>query len=165
VRFTVDQVFDSDIDAVVRAFGDRALYDQLPELPKLSRPEVLSHDVDGDVVTMQIRYRFDGELSSAARAVLDPSRLSWVERSTHDLAGRHGTFTMDPDHYADRFRCTGSFRYLDDGDGCRRLVEGDLKVRAPLVAGAVERAIVSGLREHLEEQAPAVDDFLRSSSG
>lgn len=161
MRFTVDQVFDSDVDQVVRAMADRSLYEALPELPKLSQPEVLSHEVDGDVVKMRIRYRFDGDLSSAVRAVLDPSRLSWVERSTHDLAARQGTFAMEPDHYADRFRCSGSFSYIDDGDGCRRLVEGDLRVRAPLVAGTVERAIVSGLQEHLEEQAPAVDAYLR----
>ena len=160
MRFTVEQVFAAGAEEVAAAFADPDLYRALPDLPKLSRPEVLSHEVDGGRVVMRIRYRFDGDLSSAARAVLDPHRLSWVERSTHDLAARTGTFTMEPDHYADRFRCSGSFRYVDDGDGSRREVEGDLRVRAPLVAGAVERAIVSGLREHLEHEAPAVDAYL-----
>ena len=34
-----------------------------------------------------------------------------------------------------------------------------LKVRALVVGGAVERAIVSGLREHLLAEAGAVDRF------
>ncbi|NLT26397.1 MAG: mannose-6-phosphate isomerase, class I, partial [Microbacteriaceae bacterium] len=37
---------------------------------------------------------------------------------------------------------------------------GDLEVRAPLVAGRVERAIVSGLEEYLVAEAPAVDAWI-----
>lgn len=160
MRFSVEQHFASPCERVVGAMADPELYRAMPELPKLSRPEVLAHDVDGTVVVLRLRYRFEGDLSSAVRAVVDPSRLSWVEVSSHDLESHRGTFTLEPDHYADRLRCSGSFHYLDVAGGCYRHVEGDLRVRAPLVAGSVERAIVSGLREHLEEQAHAVDTHL-----
>jgi hypothetical protein len=40
------------------------------------------------------------------------------------------------------------------------VVSGDLKVRAPLVGGRVEAAIVSGLEEYLVAEAPAVDSHL-----
>ena len=46
------------------------------------------------------------------------------------------------------------------GDGTRRVVAGELKVRAPLVAGRVEQAIVSGLDEYLQAEAPTVDRYL-----
>lgn len=160
MRFTVEQRFRHDPAAVARALADPQVLGALPDLPKLSRPEVLSREVDGAHVSLALRYRFEGELSSAARAVLDPGRLSWVERSRHDLSARTGTFTMEPDHYADRFTCRGTYRIEAAGGGSRRVVEGELKVRAALVGGAVERAIVSGLREHLDEQAPAVDALL-----
>ena len=113
MRFSVEQRFEAPAGDVAAAFAATGLYEAMPELPKLSRPMVLSRDQDGEIVRLQIRYRFDGELSSAARAVLDPSRLSWVESSTHDLSSLRGTFTMEPDHYADRFSCRGSFRYVD----------------------------------------------------
>lgn len=160
MRFTVDQRIAADPDTVARAYADPALYDAFQGLPKMSRPEVLAHTADGDIVELQIRYRFAGELSSAARAVLDPARLTWVEHATHDIARRTTTFRMVPDHYADRFQCSGTYRFEPDGDGTRRLCEGEIKVRAPLVAGAVERAIVSGLREHLEQEVAVVEDFL-----
>ncbi|HEY9559084.1 MAG TPA: DUF2505 family protein [Acidimicrobiales bacterium] len=160
MRFSVAQVFATDADRVCAAMASEELYRSMPELPKLSQPEVLARHEDDGTVELLIRYRFDGDLSSAARAVLDPSRLSWVERSVHEVAGRSGSFTMEPDHYGDRFRCTGTFRYDETGEGCVRHIEGDLRVRAPLVAGTVERAIISGLREHLEHQAPAIDALL-----
>ena len=41
-----------------------------------------------------------------------------------------------------------------------RLCEGEIRVKALLVAGAVEGAIVSGLREHLDDEVAVVDAFL-----
>ena len=160
MRFTVEQRFEASPDAVARAYADPALYLRFEGLPKLSTPEVLSHAVDGDQVELQIRYHFTGHLSSAVRAVIDPARLSWVEHATHDLGARTTMFRMVPDHYRDRFRCSGSYRFEADGDGCRRRCEAEMKVQALLVAGAVEQAIVSGLREHLADEVRIVEAFV-----
>jgi hypothetical protein len=162
VRFAIDQRLSAPPDQVAHAFTDPELYASFGDLPKLSRPEVVDHVVDGDTVRLRIRYRFTGDLSSAARAVLDPSRLSWVEHSTHDLAALTTSFTLEPDHYGDRFTCSGSVRFEAAGDGTRRHGHGDLRVRAPLVGGAVERALVSGLEEHLRDEVPMVEAFLRA---
>lgn len=160
MRFSIEQRFAADVDAVARAYADPALYVALVGLPKLSQPDVVGHEVDGDTVVLQVRYRFGGHLSAAARAVIDPERLTWVERSTHDLAAHTTTFTMVPDHYADRFRCQGSYAFEATDAGCRRRGEGDLRVKALLVAGAVEGAIVSGLEEHLVDEVPVVEAFV-----
>ena len=52
--------------------------------------------------------------------------------------------------------------FLDDGPGgsIRRL-EGDLKVRVPLVGGRVERALVSGLQEHAAAERDVVEERLK----
>lgn len=160
MRFSIEQRFAADVDAVARAYADPALYAALVGLPKLTQPEVVGHEVGGDTVVLQVRYRFGGELSPAARAVIDPARLTWVERSTHDLADHSTTFTMVPDHYGDRFRCQGSYRFDPVEGGCRRRGEGDVRVKALLVAGAVEGAIVSGLKEHLVDEVPVVEAFV-----
>ena len=162
MRFAVAQRFDAEVDAVARAYADPALYEALVGLPKLTRPEVVGHDVDGSTVQLRVRYHFGGDLSPAARAVIDPARLTWVEHATHDLATREVTFRMVPDHYGDRFQCTGRYRFEPDGDdGCRRRGDGEVRVKALLVARAVESAIVSGLQEHLADEVPVVEAFLR----
>lgn len=163
MRFSVEQRFAAEVEAVARAYADPALYVALDGLPKLRDPEVLDHRVDGDRVVLQVRYRFGGELSSAARAVIDPARLTWVEHATHDLSARTTRFRMVPDHYGDRFRCEGRYRFEAREEGCRRFGEGELKVKALLVGGAVEGAIVSGLKEHLVDEVPVVEAFVRSA--
>ncbi len=117
----------------------------------------------GDRVALRVRYRFTGDLAPAARAVLDPDKLTWVEESSHDLAARKVTFVLEPDHYADRFQAHGSYRFeVDPADTQHtlRLAQGDVKVRALLVAASVERAIISGLKEHLDDEVALLEHFL-----
>jgi hypothetical protein len=160
VRFTIDQQFAAPAERVVAAFADPALYATYPDRGSLAPPTVLTCEQDGARVTLQIQHRFTGHVSAAVRAVVDPNRLSWVEHVTFDLDQLTGTYRIQPDHYPDRLRCQGTHRFLTSGDGSRRVVEGELKVRAPLVAGTVERAIASGLQDHLRDEVGFVTAFL-----
>ena len=169
MRFSAEQRFPgADPDAVARAFADPALYAGYPGGDKLAAPEVVAHEVGGpggDVVDLELRYRFVGDLSSAVRAVVDPARLSWVEQSRHDLARRTATFVLRPDHYADRLRCSGTVEVVPDGDGARRIVLGELKVRVALVAGTVERTLVADLQAHLRDEVAVVEAHLARRRG
>jgi hypothetical protein len=73
-------------------------------------------------------------------------------------------YRLVPDHYADRLQSSGSCSIEPAGDGCLRTVTGRLKVRALVVGGAVERAIVSGLREHLAAEVAVVERFVDASA-
>lgn len=160
MRFRVEQDLGTDPDATARAFADPALYASFEGLSKVAPPEVLDRQVDGDVVRLRVRYRFAGHLSAAARAAIDPSRLTWVDESEHDLATRQVRFVLRPDHYVDRFRCHGGYRIEARPGGCRRVADVELSVSFPLVGRAVEQAIASGLREHLADEAAVVEDHL-----
>jgi hypothetical protein len=162
MRFQLEQRYAAPPDAVAHAYADPALYAAFTDLPRAGQPNVRGHRVDGDIVELQVWWQFTAHLSSAARAVIDPDRLSWIETSRHDLAARRVTFRMVAEHYADRFSCSGEYTFspAPDGAGTVRLVEGELKVRAPLVARAVEGAIVSGLMEQLRSEAPVVESFV-----
>jgi hypothetical protein len=158
VEFSVEQTYTAEPEAVARAYASPQLYEHLDGLGKLGRPEVLEHRVEGSIVQLAVRYWFVGALAPAVTAVVDPRRLSWVEHSTHDLAELTVGFRLVPDHYRDRLEAEGRSAVVPrPGRGAVRTVTGTLRVRALLVAGKVERAIVSGLREHLAAEAPIVD--------
>ncbi len=160
--FLIEQTYAADPDEVARAYTEPELYELIRAVSSLGRPEILDRTVEGGgKVLLEVRYRFTGHLSTAARMVLDPDRLSWVERSTHEVARRHVDYQLVPDHYADRFRASGrcTTRRGPHG-GAVRTVEGSLRVKGPLVGRAVEKAIVSGLREHLTSESGAVERFL-----
>jgi hypothetical protein len=164
VKLTIDQTFSASADAVARAYADPFLYLSFPERGPLARPEVIDRVVQGDRIVFRIQHRFVGQVSSAVRRVIDPDKLTWVEHVTMDLTAATAAFRIQPDHYPDRLRCEGVYSFTAHGAGSRRTGQGELRVRAPLVAGAVERAIVTGLQDHLRDEVPVVEAFLRPSA-
>ncbi len=160
MRFELEQEYAAEADAVASAYANPALYESFAGLPKLGAPEIVDHHVDGKSVRLDIRYHFTGHLSSAVTAVIDPRKLTWVEQATHDLAHRRTKLVLVPDHYRDRLQCRADVTVKAVGQRAVRRISGEIKVRTPLVGSRVERAIVSGLDEHLAEEAALVEAFV-----
>jgi hypothetical protein len=160
VRFEISQDFRHDPRSVDGAYADPDLYPTLVGLPNLGGMEVRSHQRDGDTVRLNVHTMFMREFSPAVAAAIDPSKLSWVQESVFDLAAGTATFRFVPDNYADRFSAAGTTRTATKGTGATRTLTGEVKVRAPLVGGRVEKAIVEGLQEYLAAEAALVDAFL-----
>lgn len=160
MRFRLDQDLPGSVEEVESALTDPRFLAELAALPKLGEPEVLESTREGERVRQRVRYRFAGKLSPVVTKVLDPARLVWVDETTYDLRAHTATFRILPEHYANRLRCSGTYRFTTQGDGTRRTAEGDLVVSYPLVGRAVERAIVSGLEEHMGDEADLLRGWL-----
>ena len=93
--------------------------------------------------------------------MLDPARLTWVER-THARPRRahrrrsSSAPTTTPTGSGPRARSASSRSTA----ASRRLLAGELKVRAPLVGGTVERTLVADLQDHLRGEVAVVEAFL-----
>ena len=168
MRFEVSQHFDASPDRVLANYVDPELYASLGALGSLSAPDLLAHDVNGEQVRLQLRYWYVGDLPPGAGRVIRRDRLSWVQDCRTDLSTGVTSLTIVPDEYADRLSAAASITISPDddkpaGEGARRVVRGELKVQAALVAGRVERVIIDGLKDHLRLEAVAVTDRLRAA--
>ena len=165
MHFEVEQTLPGTVDAVLAAFTDPGYLASLGKLAKVGEPEVLLQHRYGSTVHQRVRYRFTGDLSPAVTAVVDRRKLVWVDEHTYDLAGASATFRMVPEHYADRLRCKGTEWFDDAGfSSTTRHLEAELTVRWPVVGSLVERAIVSGLQEHLAEEARLLAAWMEGTS-
>ena len=160
MRFSVEQDLPGSCEDVLGVLADPGFVPELGALPKVGPPELLEHRAGEGTLHQRVRYRFTGALSPAVTRVLDPARLVWVDETTYDLRAGTATFRILPEHYANRLRCAGRHRFTGSGGGCRRSIDGDLTVSYPLVGRAVERAILSGLEEHLQAEADLIGHWL-----
>lgn len=161
MRFSIEQRFRAPVEAVEAAYCSPELLALLATLPKVGGAELLDQRDEGATFAQRVRYRFTGDLSSAVTAVVDPSKLSWVEESTLDRSTHVTTWRIVPDNYASRLTCTGTFRLTTDAqNGTIRSTDAEMKVHFPLVGSRVEKAIVSGLKEHAQAEERVVDAFL-----
>jgi Protein of unknown function (DUF2505) len=165
MRFTTEQRFAAPAADVLALFVDPDFYATLVGLPTITTPEVVDHVVDGSTVHLRLHQRYIGDVPSAARRFIDPSKLGWIEHLDFDLTEATATSRLEPDHYPDRLTCSGRYVFRADGDPSHsvRRIDGELKVRVPLVGGKVEGALVSGFREHAVAEAELVTARLASS--
>jgi hypothetical protein len=155
VRFTDDQRFPIPAKAAFEFFADPSFATSLTGLTKVSTPELVEDSGPGDVRIVKLRYQFIAPLPAAALAVVDRDRLSWVDETRWDAHALSAHTTLHPDNYGSKLTASLQQSFREADDGCVRSVHGDLKVHMLLVGSQVERAIVSGLREHLTEERTA----------
>ena len=159
--FMIEQRLQAAPAVVQDALLDPAFVAARADLPKIGGAELLEVERDTTTARLRVRMRFTGALAPAVTAVVDPSRLTWVDVATFDLAAFRADHQIEPDHYADRLSCTYASDLADLGTGTLRTLRGSVKVRMLLVGGRVEGAIVSGLRDHAAAEAELLDAWIR----
>ena len=158
--FRIEQELGGTPDTVIDVLLDPAFVDARAALPKLGDAELLELSRDDGGARQRVRLRFTAELAPAVTAVVDRDRLTWVDVATYDVANHRADHTIEPDYYADRLACSYSDVVTPAEGGARRVLEGAVRVRMPLVGGRVERAIVSGLRDYAVAEAALLNTWL-----
>lgn len=160
MRFSLEHHFSAPVDVVEKASNDRAYQDQLDDLPNIAERRVthLEERPDGSIHRV-VRYRLGAQLPAPVAAVIGPA-ASWDEVGDFDATTHEWTFEIRPHVLAGRILCNGRYAFEPDGDGTKRLVDIDLKVKIPLVGGRVEKEIRKGLTETMDAEAKLLEDYL-----
>lgn len=156
MRFAATQTYPTSRDQLLTLYTGTEMWGKLSGFTKVSVPEVLDRSQRGDLVTVRLRYRFIAHLPSVVTAVVDRDKLIWVEETVTDLSAGTATVHFQPEHYANKLSASATIRYEQAGDQATRRVVGDLNVKVLFVGGQVEKAIASGLSEHLAEEERSV---------
>jgi hypothetical protein len=151
----------AELLAVEAAYLNDDFLAELGRLPKLGAPAFIDRRHEGDQVRQRVRFAFVGQLSPVVTAVVDPRRLTWVEDALLDQATHTTTFKILPDHYAGLLEASGIITLTPDvAGGTVRRTDGEVTVHVPFVAGKVEAAIISGLRDYAAGEAEALDRWV-----
>jgi hypothetical protein len=135
------------------------------DLPDLARPDVVAHDVDGTVHHLTLRYEYIGQLDPIAQRVVGGRSITWVQDLTIDVATGIGTLGFTADGVGGRAEGSATVTITATGTAtgtatsapsCRRVIDGDFRIRVPLVGGKAEQAIVPGLERRLDVEAAEV---------
>ncbi|MCC5952449.1 MAG: DUF2505 family protein [Acidimicrobiia bacterium] len=169
MRFQISQPIAAPVDEVVDLYCTPSFFTSLDPSERIATPQLVDHREDGDVVVMALRYRFVGDLPSAASRFVQADKLTWVETTTVQRAAARATSTLAADNYPQLLEASATVTFTSAGNrpadarpATMRTVDGTLRVKVPLVGSRVERAIVDGLREHLAAEAAAASAALDS---
>jgi Protein of unknown function (DUF2505) len=159
VKFSVRQAVAVAPARAMAAYGSPAFYEGRPARDDIEVRQVVRHEATGDRVLLEVRFAFTGTVSPAVRAVVDPAKMSWITRTELLPAEGRSSWTVLPDHYPDRLRAGGTYRFEEGEAGpgtCEVEVEGDLQVRVPIVGRSVEKVIVGDLRAYIGDEVAGI---------
>jgi hypothetical protein len=161
VKLVARHRFAASVDAVCDAMGDPEFYARL-RLPDVEPPEMISRSGDGDRVDVNVRFRYTGKLDPIARRIVGHDHVSWVQQLEIDRSSRSCALKVVPETGAVPVSCTGTFVLRDEDAGCVRTLDGDLRVRVPLIGSRAERSLAPGIMRRLDLEAEALDRYLAS---
>ena len=162
MKFAVRQAVAVPPARAIAAYGSPAFYEGRAARDDIAVREVVRHDATDDRILLEVRFAFTGSVSPAVRAVVDPGKMSWITRTEILLSEDRSSWVVLPDHYPDRLSASGVYRFEegDDGPGtCDVEVEGDLKVRVPIVGRSVEKVIAGDLRAYIVDEVIGIADW------
>ena len=151
--------FAAPLAAVCAAMADPDFYAVL-RLPDVDPPELISLSGRGDRVDVHVRFRYTGRLDPIARRIVGHDHISWVQQLEIDQTAQTCALSVVPEISAVTVSCHGTFALRDDGTGCRRTLDGDLRIRVPIIGSRAERSLAPGILRRLDLEAEALDRFL-----
>src|SRR5205823_12221153 len=115
VHFEANHDFPGAQARVVELMSDPEFQAHL-ELPDLSRPVVVAHEVDGTRRLLRLRFEYVGDLDSLARRIVGNRRLTRVQEVDIDAVSGVGTLSFSADEDAGRVHGSAGVVVAASGD-------------------------------------------------
>lgn len=164
MKFHLEQHLNAGFDLIQQILISPPYFKRLNDLDPGGNSELVDKQVTDNFIDLTVHFNFVGALPAAAKAIIDPSKLSWTEKTHIDKKTHKGTFSIIPDNYKDRLDCYGTTQLEAIGENeTLRILEGDLKVHVFLVASAAEGGIISGIKKHNEIEEKVINDLIATS--
>jgi hypothetical protein len=160
VKLTAVHQFASSADAVCAGMGDPDFYAGL-QLPDVELPEVISRTGNGDRVDIHVRFTYTGKLDPIARRIVGHDHVEWVQQLDIDCHALSCSLQVVPAIRTIPVSCTGGFVLRNTETGCVRTLDGDLRIRVPLIGSRAERSLAPGIMRRLDLEAEALDRYLK----
>jgi len=160
MKLTATHIFSSPTAAVCEGMGDPDFYATL-QLPDVESPELLVRTTKGTRVDIHVRFTYSGKLDPIARRIVGRDHVTWVQRLVIDSATQSCTLTVSPEGGVVPVDCAGTFAlHAADGEQCLRTLNGDLRIKVPIIGSRAEKSLAPGIMRRLDLEAQALDEYL-----
>ncbi len=133
----------------------------LLKLPNLKDREELERYEDDSVIRTTVRYYATGFIPPAVRRFVSLEMLSWLEYSTWHKDGLYWDWRVTPHFFSEFVDCGGRMNLMADGARTKRVTEGYLRIKAPVIGELGERVILDHLKRNLDLEVDLFHERIR----
>ncbi len=157
-------------EKVFAAYRDR-LPELAPYLDDIAEIKVLSRSEADGKVKLHNEWISDREIPAFAQKILKPEYLRWDDHAVWDASAWTCDWEIRTRAFTEAVSCRGRNQFLEDGDGTRVVLTGDLTIDlreipgvprflAGTIAPQVEKFIVNLITPNLEAVNRSLQRFL-----
>ncbi len=164
MRFEIIHEFEIPLDAIELAVLSPDLFSRLKtHLTNMEEVRQKQHVLEGGVLQRLWSYQASVRVPVFAQKVVTREMLSWDEQSTYTIRTHSAKWTVLPNvkpEWRKHFHAEGTYRLVAlASDRTRRLVEGELTLKVPVVQKVAERAILAEVRRTFEAEAATLREL------
>ena len=153
---------DIPIELFEQHLNHPELIEMLDAMPAFRSRDLVDKE---DLGNGRTRWRFKvvagGEIPPAARKVMSEEMLTWWEDTTFVPEEHCIYWTIVPVKMQSKFECKGTWKLTPSGEGTRRVIDGELTVKVPLVGKVVETFIVGELKRNYDVEPDVQRKFYK----
>jgi hypothetical protein len=155
---------DISVDVFEAYLNDPELIKMLDKMPAFRSRDLVDHKKDGDgSTTWRFKVVAGGDVPSSVRKVLNEEMLTWHEDTRFVPAEHtiHWTIVPLASKAQALLESHGTWRLLHAGKGTKRVIEGHISVKVPLIGKVVEQYLASELKRNYDVEPDIQRAFYR----
>ena len=163
MHFKLEHTLDSTIDNVEKLMFDKEYYEFLKANHSGVRDiEVIEQTFGQEAIRRQVKYTPKPIIEKVGPKKIPVEAMIFMEHSTYDRGRHRLSFRNVPAMRLVRERMTneGTISFVQEGAATRRVVEGELVVKFPILGAIAERIIFSQARKLLEEEVACFKRYI-----
>ncbi len=161
MRFRLTHHFESTPEALWAITDDEAFERRLGEASKTQRVTVADDLIDGERV-LRRRITVDRKIPRPMQRAIGSDAITYDQITRRRPGENVLHWSIEPVVLRGRFTGRGTTRVIVTGDGCDRVIEGELTIRVPLLGPKMERRLVDDVSASYERAAELIRETLRS---
>ncbi|MBT3220234.1 MAG: DUF2505 domain-containing protein [Proteobacteria bacterium] len=117
------------------------------KVQRLREYTLVKSDDHDDRTVHVYRIHPDRDMPSAVRRVIPSATAAFIEERIFYKKDRYIQWNVTPLALPDRAQCTGTLKVTATATGCRRIIDGSIKISVFGVGGLIERAVGKNVQD------------------
>ncbi len=164
MRFTVTDEFACTPERLWELLEDGEFIKRLEERTE-QRRELIEEEIDDGVCHRRIRWVSQRDIPGVMKKALGIDRLEYEHDQRIDRSEGTMHWEVTTPFVPRRVEVTGTTRVEPTDEGCRRMVEGQVQIRLPLMGKKMEQKLAGRLGDAERAAASIVREMLNESAG
>ncbi len=159
MKYHAKDIIDGPLDKVVEICLDRSR--DVRVYTNVTKTKVVKSERKGNKLRVVVETLANGDIPPKLRKLLSPKMLTWTEEGEFDFDKYEYKYRVKTHYFSDLTKITGHFKYYEEDGKTVRELDGEIKIKIPILGRIAEKKIVEVQKENLKIDIDDIRETLK----